>query len=717
MEAVFLKILNMSITASWIVLAVIVVRLLLKKAPKWIIVLMWGLAGIRLVCPFSLESVFSLIPSAETVPNNILYMDAPTIHSGVAALNSIVNPIISESLAPSVGDSVNPLQVITFVSSMIWIAGITVMLVYTGISYLRIRKKVTEAMPLNENVWVCDHVDTPFILGVIRPRIYLPSAMDGQDMEYVIAHEKAHLKRHDHWWKPLGFLLLAIYWFNPILWIAYLLLCRDIELACDEKVIRNMGTENKKPYSDALINCSVPRRMIAACPLAFGEIGVKARVKSVLNYKKPAFWIIVIAVITCIIVAICFLTDPADPVAWIDAKLAVLIDGEIASHHQSDKSKGNFCCLDWEVIGKETDSNQTTIYMWVLYEEFSNENGLKLEARAHTLTAITVEENDDGCYQLIEYWKPHDGSYYTNSIREKVPIYLWSKAMDPLRYIDEQSAKLENLARRYFSTTAAIRYFNTLQGSDISLLRERYPQYFDLDVSNGLDVYVWQMGENYYSFGLLPHVEPQRDKFSTELLSLQETDAKEMRQILSTYDIDENDISIIPWYNPISSYLGDYGIIYEGESIEEKQEYYRGLFRDMLFGEPSVAPSYFDPIYDSLIFDVDGDGKDEHCILGYGITSGLFTFTFSASEVGAKQPKYSNVFCTKWYDLSFVSCDDGIVRVQGIDLKEIPHLFDISIIDGNVHLTEDGRDIDGQTSWFSIDELTSLFTTEPQSEQ
>ena len=383
MEAVFLKIFNMSITASWIVLAVIVVRLLLRKAPKWIIVLMWGLAGIRLVCPFSLESTFSLIPSTETVPGNILYMNTPTIHSGVGALNSIVNPVISESLAPPVGDSVNPLQVITFVCSMIWIAGVAVMLIYMAASYLRIRKKVKEAMPFKENIWVCDLVDTPFLLGVVRPRIFLPSAMGGQDMEYVIAHEKAHLKRHDHWWKPLGFLLLAIYWFNPILWIAYILLCRDIELACDEKVIRNMGTENKKPYSNALINFSVPRRMIAACPLAFGEVGVKARVKSVLNYKKPAFWIIIVAVITCIIVAICFLTDPADPATSIDIKLAVLFDGEIASHHQSDKSKNNFCCLDWEVIGKETSSNQTTIYMWVLYEEFSNENGLKLEASAH----------------------------------------------------------------------------------------------------------------------------------------------------------------------------------------------------------------------------------------------------------------------------------------------------------------------------------------------
>ncbi len=238
MEAVFLKILNMSITASWIVLAVIVVRLLLKKAPKWITVLMWGMVGIRLVCPVSLESVFSLIPSAQTVPSNILFTDTPTIHSGVAVLNAVVNPILSESLAPAVGTSVSPMQVITFVASIIWIAGIAAMLGYTAVSYLRIHKKVREAVPFQENIWLCDHVDTSFILGVIRPRIFLPSAMGAQDRKYVIAHEKAHLKRRDHWWKPLGFLLLTVYWFHPILWIAYILLCRDMELACDEKVIR-----------------------------------------------------------------------------------------------------------------------------------------------------------------------------------------------------------------------------------------------------------------------------------------------------------------------------------------------------------------------------------------------------------------------------------------------------------------------------------------------
>ena len=693
MEAVFLKILNMSITASWIVLAVIVLRLFLKKSPKWIIALMWGLVGIRLVCPFTLESVFSLIPSAETVPSEILYMDTPAIHSGISAFNSVVNPIISGSLAPAVGDSVNPMQIITFVSSIIWIVGIVAMLVYTVVSYLRIHKKVKEAIPFKENIWGCDHVDTPFILGVIRPRIYRPSAMSEQDMEYVIAHEKAHLKRHDHWWKPLGFLLLTIYWFNPILWIAYILLCRDIELACDEKVIRDMGTDNKKPYSNALINCSVPRRMIAACPLAFGEVGVKGRVKAVLNYKKPAFWIIVVAIISCIIVAICFLTDPATS---IDAKLAVFIDCEIASHHQSEKSGEYFCCLDWEVIGKEKKRNQTTVYMWVLYEEFSNENGLTLEAGAHVLTAITVEEKD-GSYSLAEYWEPQDGSDYTGSIKEKIPLYLWTEAMDSQRYIGAQSAKLEELAKEHFAATVG---FAALEGSDIASLHEKYPQYFDLDASKGLDVLVWQMAGNSYSFGLLPHTETQRDWLSSELFNLQGTNANEIRQILSTYSIDKSEINIIPWQNPISSYIGDYWIISEGESIEEKQKDFIAFVENMIFGEQAVPSSYGYPIYDSLIFDVDGDGKDEQCVLGYGRTSGLFTFTFSASEVGTEQPKYSNVFWSDWYDLSFVRCDDGIVRVQGIDQKEIPqtHLFDIAVIDGNIHLTEDGRDIEGFVS-------------------
>lgn len=310
MDTVFLHVMNMSITASWLVLAVVIARLVLKKAPKALRVVMWAFVGIRLVVPFSVESMLSLVPSVETIPSDILYSDTPMIQSGIPILNETVNPMISDVLAPTPWETANPMQIITGIASYVWIAGMILMVLYTVVSYLNIYRKVREAVPLVDNVWQCDRIASPFILGMIRPRIYLPSEMGEQDMGYVVAHEKAHLKRRDHWWKPLGFLLLTVYWFNPILWIAYVLLCRDIELACDEKVIREMGTESKKPYSDALINCSVPRRMIAACPLAFGEVGVKARIKSVLNYRKPGFWIILAAVVVSAAVVICFLTDP-----------------------------------------------------------------------------------------------------------------------------------------------------------------------------------------------------------------------------------------------------------------------------------------------------------------------------------------------------------------------------------------------------------------------
>ena len=300
----------MSITASWLTLAVIAIRFLLKKAPKAFSVILWALVGIRLIFPISYESILSLVPSAETVPRDIIYSYVPGIDSGIEAMDSAVNPFISQSLAPSEATGIAPMQIITSIASAVWIAGVAAMLLYTAMSYLRFRRKVREAAPLDKNVYLCDGIGTPFILGVIRPRIYLPSDIGKADMEYVISHEKAHIRRCDHLWKPLGFLLLTVYWFNPVLWIAYILLCRDIELACDEKVIKDRGSEIKKSYSEALINCSVPRKMIAACPLAFGEGSVKGRIKSVLNYKKPAFWIIIVSVIACIAVAACFLTNP-----------------------------------------------------------------------------------------------------------------------------------------------------------------------------------------------------------------------------------------------------------------------------------------------------------------------------------------------------------------------------------------------------------------------
>ncbi len=310
MSDLFLKIINMSISASWLVLAVLLLRFVLKKAPKWVNVLLWGIVAVRLAFPFSIESALSLIPSAETISPGIMMDTVPSVQTGVPAINNVINPVIGSSLAPAPGASANPLQIWIPILSIVWAVGVAALLLYTAVSYWRLRCKVSEAVILRDNIYQSENVASPFVLGMFRPRIYLPYNMDGQDLSHVVSHEQAHIRRRDHWWKPLGFLLLTIHWFNPLMWLAYVLLCRDIELACDEKVIKELGNEQRADYTQALVACSVNRRMIAACPLAFGEVGVKERVKSVMNYKKPAFWVIILAVIACIVVAVCFLTNP-----------------------------------------------------------------------------------------------------------------------------------------------------------------------------------------------------------------------------------------------------------------------------------------------------------------------------------------------------------------------------------------------------------------------
>ena len=406
MSALFLIILNMSIAASWLILAVVLLRFVLKKAPKWIAVLLWGIVALRLAVPFSFESALSLIPSAETFNAHNIQYGTPAISSGIPAVNNAVNPILDETFAPNPAGSVNPLYVWIFIVSVIWLIGIAAMLLYAVISYVRVRQSVGESVPYEGDIFLCDHVKSPFILGLVRPKIYLPSSMDAASMEPVIAHEKAHLTRCDHWWKPVGFLILTVHWFNPLCWIAYVLLCRDIELACDEKVIRQMDLNGKKQYSTALLEFSTGRRLVTICPLAFGEVGVKERVKNVLNYKKPAFWLIVVAIIACGVVTVCFATNP----------------------------------------------------------------------------------------------------------KQELP-----------------------------------------QEQRIDELRSKYPEYFDLITSKGLEVYVWQLAKDSYSFGLMPGT--NREKTLEELMSLKGASAAEMALILSTYEIEDENIFVIPWGNPISSYM------------------------------------------------------------------------------------------------------------------------------------------------------------------
>ena len=661
MSELFLKIVNMSISASWVMVAVLALRFCLKKAPKWVNVLLWGIVAARMVFPFSIESVLSLIPSAETISPTIMMEQSPSVQTGVPALNHVINPVISSSFTPAPGASANPLQIWIPVLAGIWLFGIVALFLYSAVSYCRLRRKVCEAVILRDNIYQSENVCSPFVLGIIRPKIYLPYHMDSREVGHVIAHEQTHIRRKDHWWKPLGFLLLTIHWFNPLMWLSYVLLCRDIELACDEKVIREMGNEQRADYTQALVACSVNRRLIAACPLAFGEIGVKERVKSVMNYKKPAFWIVLASVIVCAVIAVCFLTNP------IGFQFDVSANTIVSANHFDMRN------ADDPVAIEMTPAQ--------ISELNSRLAGVKNCKRSDKYVGLTPG------YQISAQMQ--DGSY----------IRISGYSLSDNTMVDiEQNGKRYAVSDREFQE-----YLSRIcAGGDVSAafdlqpLRAQYPEYFDLDASTGLDVYVWQMSPDSYYFGLLPHTASPRDSTAQELLALRGASSEQMRYILAAYALDPDDIHVIPWQNPISSYIPECWIVTEnGESLEEKQAQYIETVSTMLFGEGDTLLHDDYPIYDSIVFDVDGDGIDEVCVLGFGRTSGLFTFTFRAAEIGADTLKYDTFFCTEWYDLSFIREDDGVVRVQGVDQKDPPqtHLFDIAIVDGSIQLTEDGQSI------------------------
>lgn len=651
----------MSISASWVVIAVLTLRFCLKKAPKWINVLLWGIVAVRMVFPFSIESVLSLIPSAETISPSIMMEQSPSVQTGVPALNHVINPVISGSFTPAPGASANPLQIWIPVLAGIWLFGIAALFLYSAVSYWRLRRKVCEAVILRGNIYQSEKVCSPFVLGIIRPKIYLPYHMDSREMDHVIAHEQTHIRRKDHWWKPLGFLLLTTHWFNPLMWLSYILLCRDIELACDEKVIRKMSNEQRADYTQALVACSVDRRLITACPLAFGEIGVKERVKSVMNYKKPAFWIVLASVIVCAVIAVCFLTNP------IGFQFDVSANTIVSANHFDMRNADDPVAIE-----------MTPAQIGELNSRLA---GVKNCKRSDKYAGLTPG------YQISAQMQ--DGSY----------IRISGYSLSDNTMVDiEQSGKRYAVSDREFQE-----YLSRIcAGGDVSAafdlqpLRVQYPEYFDLDASAGLDVYVWQMAPDSYYFGLLPHTASPRDSTAQELLALRGASSEQMRYILAAYALDPDDIHVIPWQNPISSYIPECWIVTEnGESLEEKQAQYIETVSAMLFGEGDTLLHNDYPIYDSIVFDVDGDGIDEVCVLGFGRTSGLFTFTFRAAEIGADTLKYDTLFCTEWYDLSFIRGDDGVVRVQGIDQKEPPqtHLFDIAVVDGSIQLTEDGQSI------------------------
>ena len=499
---VFLKIFNISITVSYIALAVMLVRLLLKKAPKWINCVLWALVGVRLLMPFSIESVLSLIPSTETVPEHIVMSPSPSIDSGIPVVNEMVNPVISEAFTPKPSASVNSMEIILTVASVLWIVGIFAMVVYGVVSFLRVKKRVAPSIRLRGNVYFCDDIDTPFILGVVRPRIYLPSEISERDMKYVIDHEKAHLKRGDHIWKPLGFLLLAVYWFNPLLWVAYALLCRDIEKACDERVVKDMEVSDKKGYSEALIGCSVHRRMITACPLAFGEVNVKGRIKNVLSYKKPAFWIIIIALASCIAVGVFFLTDPISK-------------------------------------GKKGDYSPPITVQYYL------KDGTSVVVNDYSSEVLFDIINQKG---WVDDGRSVDGDFIIE-INGKTLVYNTANGVFGN---DKEKLSLELNEIDRLSVNRLLWGLVDMDGERLNELRYTVPEYFGIDTSNGLYVFVGEMARGSYGCKLTGGDIKAAQK---ELWTIGSVSIEDMKLILSTYDIDADNISVEHYQPMHSSYM------------------------------------------------------------------------------------------------------------------------------------------------------------------
>lgn len=309
MDTTFLHLLNVSIASSWLVLAIIILRALLRSAPRWLICGLWGLLALRLLCPFSIESALSLVPSAEVFPEEILLMEGVVLFTPVET-NLISNASLGEPVSMELSQGIGLFQINMMYASAIWAVGFVGLLAYAVLNYLMLAYKLRTATLYAEGVKQSEHIDSPFVMGFIRPTIYLPYGIAEADLEHVIAHERAHIRRGDHWWKTLGYVLLTAHWFNPLMWVAYALFCRDVESACDERVVRDLDLDGRREYASALLNCSVSQREWAINPLAFGEVSVKSRIKSVMNYRKAPFWVVVAAIVAALVLAMCLLTNP-----------------------------------------------------------------------------------------------------------------------------------------------------------------------------------------------------------------------------------------------------------------------------------------------------------------------------------------------------------------------------------------------------------------------
>ncbi len=682
MSEFFLSVLNMSISASWIVLAVLLLRFVLKKAPKWITVLLWAVVAIRLIFPFTIESKVSLMPSAQTISPQVL-TEAPAVYTGVPILNSTINPMIQESTIPVAAEkSINILQLFVLVFSKLWLVGVFAMLLYLVISFVRIKRKVHTAVLLRDNIYQSEADASPFVLGIIKPKVYLPFCIGACDLAPVLAHEEAHIRRKDHWWKPLGFALLALHWFNPLMWVAYVLLCRDIEMACDQKVVKSLNPEERADYSQALLNCSVGRRMIASCPLAFGEVGVKDRVKSVLSYKKPAFWILIIGIVASVVLAVCFLTNPES------GSLGTLENLEFIS--LTERTENTACVwvsdgFSYDRVGAVSkELLQDLVNLKTSKEEIS-QNRSEDRDKSHTIVLQTAKQAEPSPNSYLEGLYIHFNSDFTAVwINNNVKPTFTYKVIEPQR-----AKEVYELIASYNVREPASQLPTLSQdATDIESLKAKFPMYFDLGTFKGLEIYIWQMAENSYSCGVLPGLNRNYSKEEIWNLHQKPASLEEMRAIIAYY-LEEGlavkeDITLVPVTMPHSSYAYTIDDAYRAK-LEKR---FWSDFSDSPTSNTETLHSSF--IMDEEIFDIDGDGKEEHCFIGPGPTSGIFTFSITVYENG--EPEYFNLFTCPWTTLRFEITEEGQGILARKDTEEETYLT-MAVEDGNIVIFSDTQDV------------------------
>lgn len=618
MDSVFLQLVNVSITAGWVVLAILLLRLVLKKAPKWTRCLLWLVAGVRLVFPFSIESIFSLIPSAKTI-DTAKHLARPYIDTGFSVIDNRINDYLGDRFFEGVTVPTDYFSNIVRIAAVVWVIGMTAMLLYSLISYVRLRRSLRTATLLRDNLWESEAVKFPFILGVIRPKIYLPYHLNTESARYVIAHERAHLKRRDHWIKPIAFALLCIYWFNPLMWVAYILLCRDIELACDEKVIRTMGKEERQVYSMTLVQHSISRRHIAACPLAFGEVGVKERIKTVMHYKKPAFWLILTALLLCGIAAVCFLTNPLrDEEEEQHSFYATVLETEekrVLVEPVSGSDERNSADRIWANLTETIPRIVSGDTVRVIYNGQIDET---YPAQISSVSAVYIVSNTED----IE-------------VEDEIRSYYYSDSPDPVAPTLLLSEKDQS-----FQFT-------------LSVLSSYLPPVGKYEWSGNRLICRTDDGEKTYVF--------RYDSFGDALTFL----ASESSGI-PVYAYEKGSAALSP--------------------VPDGATFTRSSLRTIMIDDKMKA------VYDTALADIDGDGTMEECVLEYGRTSGVFSFVFSASKNGVTT--YQDAFFpVEWYDLLFVETSDGKIKVKGVTQGDYPeaHFFDISVKDGHIVLSENGK--------------------------